>query len=427
MLDLPSVLPASFRGVPFAVRIDTIQAGRRFAAHVYPGKDGQSLEDLGRRGRRYSVRGFIVSDGLYGGGPVALQRQLLLAVAEQPGTGILVHPTLGILTVGCESLSIGDDLDAGTKAEVEFSFLEDTQQSILGISVSTIAAVLGAATLVDAAASAAFTAASLSGASGSVAAARWSGQVVTGAQDATALTNLASQLPGPYGRYFSGANAGPLSTGSGSPYSADTTVAQIAADAVTARAAVGAAAVVVSSSFAALNGIAAPQTAGEVQALVAALLALLRRSRGRRPHPFRPSRQLGDGHSQRWTTSTGARRSLRRRGRSSNYQPSSANDATSLQGQIAALLDNEITIAGDEGDDGSYQALKALRAAVVADLQARGAALAPLATFTLPCSLPALCVAQNLYGDSMRADELVAEADPVNPLFMPATFQALAA
>jgi prophage DNA circulation protein len=53
------------------------------------------------------------------------------------------------------------------------------------------------------------------------------------------------------------------------------------------------------------------------------------------------------------------------------------------------------------------QSLVALRAAVVSDLRTRGAALPELTAYTPPATLPALVIAQRLYGDAKRADEIV--------------------
>ena len=421
------LLPASWRGIPFAVEnVSTGGAGRRFAKHTYPGRDGVRLEDLGRRGRMYRFRGFILSNSVvYGGGPVAVQRELLLAAADQPGTGILVHPTLGILTVGCEDCSVSDDLAAGTIAAVEFSFLEDTQQSFLGVSASTITAVIGAAALVDGAASLAFTGARVSGIAGASASSQWTGSVMAGARDATALTNLASQLPGPYGRYFAGGNVGYLSSGAGSPYAADTTVSDLVASAVTARADIASAASTVASDFASLSAATSAQTAGDVQDLVGAL-------QGACADPADALRIMAGLAAGPQTGVTGVDDLYRRAAvtaaarAATTYQPSSYDDAVQVQNSVTGLLDAEIDIAGDEGDDATYQALKGLRVAVVGDLKARGGALAPLKTFTFALSLPVLYLAERLYGDASRAAQLLAEADPVHPLFMPMSFAGLA-
>jgi len=108
------------------------------------------------------------------------------------------------------------------------------------------------------------------------------------------------------------------------------------------------------------------------------------------------------------------------------YQPTSYDDAQAMLASIAAALDAEITVAGDAGDDASYVTLRALRTAVIADLTARGADLAPLIVVSRPLSVPALALANQLYGDATREDDLVRRIDPVHPLFTGGTFRVLA-
>lgn len=426
---MSDVLPSSFRGIPFAVRSSPTQGGRRQAVHEYPGKDGVFPEDMGRRGRRYAIRGFIVTNSvLYGGGDVAIQRQLLTAALEVKGPGLLIHPTYGVATVSVDGWSMSDDLDAGTRADIELNFIEFTQTSFLGISADTVAQVLSVAVLVDAAATAAFEVANVSGASGSAASQSWSSAVVAGGQDATALTNLASQLTAPagqtYGHYFAGGTQGYAT--SAAPYASDTTVQALVSDAAAQRSAIGAASSTVAGDFAALTASTAAQAAADVQALIAALLAAC-------ADPADALRIMSALVASAATGQTGVDDLYRRAAvvaavrAASSYQPSSYDDAMNVLDQVTSLIDDEITTAGDEGDDASYQAFKALRVRTVADLRARGGDLAALKVVSFPASLPALFLAERLYGDATRADELIREADPMHPLFMPTSFQALAA
>ncbi len=108
------------------------------------------------------------------------------------------------------------------------------------------------------------------------------------------------------------------------------------------------------------------------------------------------------------------------------YQPTSFDDAAALTQQVSALFDAEILLAADAGDDLSYSALREVRAAIVADLAARGANLPHLVTVATPAPLPALALAYRLYGDATRADDLITRADPIHPGFMPTSFLALA-
>lgn len=108
------------------------------------------------------------------------------------------------------------------------------------------------------------------------------------------------------------------------------------------------------------------------------------------------------------------------------YQPASSNDAYSVMAAVTGLLDNEIAIAADQGQNATYLALRALRVAVVQDLMTRGASLAAIASFSFNAPLPAIVIALRLYRDPSRDAELVTQANPVHPLFMPLSFQALA-
>ena len=108
-----------------------------------------------------------------------------------------------------------------------------------------------------------------------------------------------------------------------------------------------------------------------------------------------------------------------------SYSPTSYNDAVNVQTIVTDAIDNEILVAGDNGDDNTYQALRDLRQVVVTALQAAGANLAQLRMFTYGASLPSLVLAQRQYQDAGRENQLVTQVNPVHPAFMPTSFQAL--
>ena len=108
-----------------------------------------------------------------------------------------------------------------------------------------------------------------------------------------------------------------------------------------------------------------------------------------------------------------------------DYQPYSQEDATRVQTDVVGILDFEILIAGDTGDDTSYEALRQLRKAVVADLQSRGGDLAEMGVFSFNASQPSLVLANRIYRDPARAGELVRQVNPIHPAFMPPAFEAL--
>jgi prophage DNA circulation protein len=111
---------------------------------------------------------------------------------------------------------------------------------------------------------------------------------------------------------------------------------------------------------------------------------------------------------------------------SSSYAPASSDDAVTVRTTVTALLDAEISAAGDSGDDQTFKALRALRQAVVADLNTRGAALPALKTFQLQASLPAAVLSLRLYRDASRADQIAGETGAPHPAFEPTTIRVLA-
>ena len=84
---------ASFRGVPFLVDTDSVPVGRRTQLHEFPQRDQPFVEDLGRRTRHFKFTGFVAGDDCLA------QRDRLLTALDKPGSGELVHPWFGRLTV----------------------------------------------------------------------------------------------------------------------------------------------------------------------------------------------------------------------------------------------------------------------------------------------------------------------------------------
>jgi prophage DNA circulation protein len=107
------------------------------------------------------------------------------------------------------------------------------------------------------------------------------------------------------------------------------------------------------------------------------------------------------------------------------YQPTSYDDAEMVRVMLTALLDAEILLASDVGDIASFNALRALRAAIVLDLVTRGSALPRVTTVTRMIALPSLTLAWQLYGDASRSDDLIARVDCPHPGFFPRVFEAL--
>jgi prophage DNA circulation protein len=112
--------PASFKGVGFGVRGDSIESGHRIADHQYPFRNVPFREDLGRLGRAYNFEGFVIGDD------AVMQAKALLAVCEA-GQGTLIHPTFGTVTAICFRVRPEDRVDAGHYVAFTFTFLEAGQ------------------------------------------------------------------------------------------------------------------------------------------------------------------------------------------------------------------------------------------------------------------------------------------------------------
>lgn len=436
--------PASFRGVPFAVVTTASQFGRRIAVHQYPGRDKPWVEDLGRSVNSYRVQGFLVTDAVYGGGAIEDQRRALIAAIEAAGPGTLVHPTLGTLQVAVQSGTVGEARDAGRYSDIELILVDAGQRDYPQVRTVTGDAVTASA---DAGLSAlnVDTAAGLTAAIGTdgttallaPAARDWTGEVSRLADDATAAVRLVTQLPGNFGRFARGGNAGYLLgsiVGLSGPYAGAASVAALVVTAAGQRAGVASA---VASLFGAIGGFTVTTAAIDIAISVGTLVTALGTACADPGDRLRLMSELAGyvpvGPAGASATGLGVAASFRRAAvldlsrAAAVYQPASYDDAQAVLARATAVLDREITVAADAGQDDSFRALRSLRAAVVTDLRARGAALAPLRRWQVPAALPALVLAQRFYRDPTRADQLVGQAAPVHPLLMPTDFQALAA
>ncbi|CAJ2713930.1 DNA circularization protein [Burkholderia pseudomallei] len=445
---------ASYNGVPFAVLSESGTFGRRSVVHEYPNKETMPwIEDLGLQTNVFRIYGFLVENSLvYGGGSVIDQRQRLVNVIQggkigntkAPGLGSLVHPTWGTIKANCIEVEFGTSWDRGRVVEVRFVFVRGGDrlypQAKKPTSSAVLAAVNGLYTPTFLGCIKALASAVVSGAQMVQAAVStvvgWYQTVTTLIRDVKRFWNSISTLAGNFGRFFGGGNSGFAGT-NGTVSSAATTAPSLLSADTANRAAVTAAG---SALTAATANIKSDPTTfcnaakGVVTALAASaaspadairlLTSLL---------AFSPTPVVGSSQSAiRQNVVQGACADMFRRvviaqiaTSSTQYQPTSADDASAMRDSITALIDNEITTAANQGADDIYTALRVLRQAVVADLDQRGSGLASIATFNFNATLPALTLANRIYRDSTRSDELVTQANPIHPAFVSTTFRAL--
>ncbi|KWN77058.1 DNA circularization protein [Burkholderia stagnalis] len=444
---------ASYNDVPFAVLAESGTFGRRNAIHEYPNKETMPwIEDLGLQTNVFRVQAFLVENSLvYGGGDVLSQRDRLIKAIQggtvgntkSPGLGTLVHPTYGTLKVNCLQAEIGSSWDRGRVVELRLVFARGGDRLYPKAQQQTSGAIADAAEAVDSASLAGFISGIASTISAGAAAVKaavstavgWYQVVNTLVHDVKRFWNSLSTLSGNFGRLFGGGNSG--YAGSNQKAASTATPASLISADTSNRAAVATAGAVLTA--AAANVGSDPTTfANAAQGLVSALAASASSPADAirllsSLIQFNPTQVVGSSQiAVAQQTMQGACADLFRRATvaqiaisSSTYQPSSADDASSMRDSVAALIDSEIQVAADQGEDAVYMSLRTLRQSVVADLDARGSGLAAITTFSFGTTLPALGLANRIYRDSTRSDELVAQANPIHPAFMPTQFNAL--
>ncbi|MEM8111450.1 hypothetical protein Q4S27_20205, partial [Morganella morganii subsp. sibonii] len=105
--------------------------------------------------------------------------------------------------------------------------------------------------------------------------------------------------------------------------------------------------------------------------------------------------------------------------------PTNSTEAAGHQREVCESLDDAMTITGDLALDDIYLTLLNRREQVVIFFTDKGSERGRLSSYALPSVLPSLNVANRLYQDATRSDELVMEIQPRHPAFMPVRFKAL--
>ncbi|WP_254916068.1 DNA circularization protein [Pandoraea sp. PE-S2T-3] len=445
---------ASYNDVPFAVVSESGVFGRNVVVHSYPKKETRPwIEDNGLKTNVLQITGFLVENSLiYGGGDVTTQKINLLNVirggsvnnTKPPGIGKLVHPTWGEIKANCTEAEFGTSWVRGRVVELRLTFilggdrLYPSAQSATKDAVSTAASGLTASSLLS------FVSRTLDAIKAGVAVIRTAVGVAVGFyQSVNGLVhsvrrffNSISTLSGNFGRIFGGSNSGYAGANGKAPATA--TVASLlaqdtqnVANVVAAGAALSAAAVSAGTNPAAFSGAsqllmtATANTAASPADAIRLLTPLAQYA----PPSVSPSSPVAAAQA----VMSGATGDLLRRSAiaqlamsSTAFQPASADDAVGVRDTIVGFIDAEIQVAADQGEDDVYVALRTLRQAVVTDFDGRGQGLAAVTTFQFNGSIPALALANRIYRDIGREDELVRQANPVHPAFMQPNFKALA-
>lgn len=378
--------PASFRGVEFLCSQHDFVFGRRIELNQYPLRDEPFAEDLGRRAREWNIEAFVLGENYMA------TRDALIAACEQAGPGRLVHRWLGEVSASVRGdCRMTESTREGGMARFQISFVEAGERVEPAARLDTAVRVERLADAADEVAVAEFGATfSVDDVSGFVAdvAQLDASSVLDMAEDAmrsirpdALLDELASVTSA---ISFTRSRIASLIR---SPFS----LAQRFLDIIRV---LGGNIANPLQGFSNLFGLSWPRFPTRT------------RSRRRVVTNQAAMRSLA-----RTLTVTAAARTA------AQTEFKSYDEAVAVRDPLASAIEE---VAAETTNDRIYDSLMALRAAVVADITARGADLARQVTYTPAAVLPALVVAYQVYGDIDAAEDIVARNRVRHPGFVPA-------
>ena len=126
---------ASFRGAAFFVANADSAYGRRVATHEHAQRDVPFNEDMGRKPRGFTVDGYLL------GKDYNTARDALIKACEEPGAATLVHPYRGDLTVNCTDLRVSESSAELSYCRVAMTFVEAGSNSFPKTKIDTVNAI----------------------------------------------------------------------------------------------------------------------------------------------------------------------------------------------------------------------------------------------------------------------------------------------
>lgn len=398
----------SFRGVAFRCRSHNHETGRRLARHEFPGRDKPYNEDLGRKQRGWSLELYVL------GGDYMHQRDLLLSALEADGPGELVHPWLGRLTVRVDAVHVREDDEEGGVARFTVACVDDDG----GARALYPETAPDTAAAVDVSADTAIA------------------QAQTDFSSGFSVTSRPSYIPEAAAALITNDRPSTIQSLTGTLTSWQARIPRIPGQAYAAVSAIAALSNAATSLVRAPVNLAA-EVVGRLQDVrdwveqPVAALAL-----------YRDLSLFGAGLASIVGTTPGRLRQaanqaafvalVRQAAVVEGVRLTSAVEwATSAEALAALeawgdLLDGLL----DTASDAQYTTLSGLRAALSADLTARGARLPDLVTFRPAATLPSLAVAYRLYDAAdleARAAELTARNRARHPGFLGSPLEVLSA
>lgn len=376
-----------FRTAAFEVDAHDHAGGRRLARHEYPLRDEPYAEDMGRQAREFNVECLVVGEDYMAA------RDALRDALEEYGPGLLVHPWLGTQNVAVQSYRLRESAREGGMALFSVTFVEAGRAAEPGTVPDTAGYVGAAADAVVAATKSDFADTfALSGKPQFVADAAL-GLLNGGIGDLRSLSGRIAAATQPISDFSSSLDrlGEELST-------LILTPATLASQVTGVVAALGGVASDVRGAIAAYRTL---WPFGNDEPAVGDTTASLRQQAA--------NQAAIAALMQRAATAEAARAAA-----AADF--ASADDATALRDLFTDQFDALLAVTDD---DATLAALVDMQTAVVRDLNTRAAQLPRTRSFTPSATVPALVLAQRLYGDATRADDIVARNRVRHPGFIP--------
>lgn len=385
---------ASFNGASFHVANTSRPGGRRLAIHEIPLRDQPYVEDLGKLPLKFSLRCYLIGEF------APLLRDALILQLEQPGPGLLVHPSFGRYQAFAGAITASEEEQTGQYCSIDVEFINagaaasplsitDTISSLLDVVASLESLVINS----------------------------FVGQIA-----AFVLGGTGSAL---LGSLFGAAQAAFTALPQASQAGVVTGFAAAAGNPASVAALVWNASQSVAANVVALQPqpVADDPVAGSLPlyvpladpsgglAAIAAFGSAL------------PSQPLADPAAQAAQTAVITLvQSAAVAAVLTVYAQTDFVSALAAESALEQLLDlaEQLVIAADAVDDSNaYRAWRAAGAAASAYIITEAQALPIQASYGTASCLPSLALAQRLYQDATQADPLFAFNGSPHPLFMP--------
>lgn len=415
--DWPRTLKkASFRGVAFYVETDKVKTGRRLVVHEFPHRDDPYVEDMGRAANTITVTAYVVGDSADD------QEAQLRRACDQGGAAALVLP-IAKLTAHCQDCSRDFHKDKLGYIAFDLQFVrEGLGTAPYGAPYLARMAFAGAQSVVTALAQTFSSLFLTTGQAGfvrdeAVAAI----QAIAVAIDATraALPILDTKGPGialAVQDLF--ADAATLAEGGeiGDTYNARSFLATAA----------GVLNTEIVDRVAALVSDMRSAT-GDQTAAARELAALIDYGVDDSvPFPATPSVRQSNANVAALATVLRVAALAQWVVAKTEIDYGDRPAAIQARADVSELVDAEMQRLTGDGAYALYVALADLRGQAVTYFSRVMADLAPLVTASSAVSMPSLWWANTLYGDALRAEDLIDRNRAIHPSFMPPTIEALA-